>query len=1187
VQRQQHPKTPPIPNLRATTLAPMPIAAGVGLSWRRECKHQNNMEALVNDESTSEKRDTTRINSNNSFALLANLQDTILGDTLDRANNRAAYLPPTLQGYRVPRPAPNRTNTQQELDIDGVTEITTPRKRRKGRRGRQRRNEPARNAPTFATLDDNQDTDDDIGDMQPEVELDADNSIFTRKTNPFKKERVNAILDSVKLGPDLAPAQRAQMEDLLREFADCFALSVSEVNAVPGAEHRIHIPPGTTFPKRVPKQRQFTAAQREFLGKTIDELLAADIIEPIRPEDVKCASPIALGHKTHDNPGLPLEELKHRVNEECTAHGLPPVHDLEPRPPPDPLPTTPPQPIKWRFCQNYNALNRVTEVFPMPQGDIRMKQRRLSGHRWVHGFDFASGFYAVVIPEEVRPYLAFYIEGRGFFTQKRMPFGLTGAPSTFAHVTAQALGDILTKLQLELFVDDGGMAGDDFEDMLERTRHFFQRVRETGLSLSAKKSKFFMTEMIFAGSKVGPDGVQPDEAKLSAVVDWRAPPDLLALSSFLGLTGFFRDLIRGYARLAQPLSDLLRSVNIPKNAGKSAYRSALRNVKLADRWTEKHQKCFLNLKGVLTSSPVLAAPHFDGTPFIVTSDGCKEGFGAVLSQRITVTRPGGKVITELHPIAYASKRTSAAEERYKPFMLEFAALKFALDKFDDIIWGFPVEVETDCQALRDVLLSTDLNATHARWRDGVLAHQIIDVRHIPGRVNLVGDALSRKDEELPRIPADGSEWSVTPDWEDSRGLVHDLFTVSEPSSDLHKTLRDRFQNENIFIEIIDALLGVPNDASERDRRRAAHRAKDFFIDEDRLWKLGSAIPARATPRRECVTKAEAIALARVEHEKTHMGRDLIKTQLLSKICSPFLDASITTAIRECGRCKNFGNPHIHALLRPIVRRRPFELLVGDYISMPMGNGGFTKIGLYADVFCRKLWAFKAKSATGKTTIDSLERICNAFIAPETFMVDGGSHFDCEAVRNYCASIGTKHHVVAAYSPWINGLIEGSNKILLNTLKRLCAPGLGEDEYDQMAVKDIPKTWPKHLDAAVKRLSDRILPSLQFSPNELLLGSVASSQTMEDPASIPLPSDEDIAIHMAHTEQLRLDGLACAVDHAVRRKATFDKKVLQKAPREVIFKPGQLVQVYRSDLTNVFASERKLTPFWSPPCRVLS
>ena len=83
-------------------------------------------------------------------------------------------------------------------------------------------------------------------------------------------------------------------------------------------------------------------------------------------------------------------------------------------------------------------------------------------------------------------------------------------------------------------------------------------------------------------------------------------------------------------------------------------------------------------------------------------------------------------------------------------MLEFTALKFTMDKFDDIIWGFLVEIETNCQALRDALVSTELNATHTRWRDGVIAHQITDVRHIPGHINLVGDSISRKDEGQPR-----------------------------------------------------------------------------------------------------------------------------------------------------------------------------------------------------------------------------------------------------------------------------------------------------------------------------------------------------------------------------------------------------------------------------------------------------
>ena len=50
------------------------------------------------------------------------------------------------------------------------------------------------------------------------------------------------------------------------------------------------------------------------------------------------------------------------------------------------------------------------------------------------------------------------------------------------------------------------------------------------------------------------DCVQADETKLTAAIDCQQLPDLLNLSSFLGLTGFFRDLIKGYVHLAQPLT---------------------------------------------------------------------------------------------------------------------------------------------------------------------------------------------------------------------------------------------------------------------------------------------------------------------------------------------------------------------------------------------------------------------------------------------------------------------------------------------------------------------------------------------------------------------------------------------------------------------------------------------------------
>ena len=75
--------------------------------------------------------------------------------------------------------------------------------------------------------------------------------------------------------------------------------------------------------------------------------------------------------------------------------------------------------------------------------------------------------------------------------------------------------------------------------------------------------------------------------------------------------------------------------------------------------------------------------------------------------------------------------------------------------------------------------------------------------------------------------------------------------------------------------------------------------------------------------------------------------------------------------------------------------------------------------------------------------------------------------------------------------------------------------------------------------------------------------------------------------MAYVTQQRLDGYAEMVAHAIKRKSTFDKRVLGRKPGEVVFHKGQLVQIYRSDLDYTFKTDPKLLPKWSPPQRILA
>lgn len=308
-------------------------------------------------------------------------------------------------------------------------------------------------------------------------------------------------------------------------------------------------------------------------------------------------------------------------------------------------------------------------------------------------------------------------------------------------------------------------------------------------------------------------------------------------------------------------------------------------------------------------------------------------------------------------------------------------------------------------------------------------------------------------------------------------------------------------------------------------------------------------------------------------------RDLIKMALMDYYCSPKLDKSILKALNDCAVCKNFSGTHLHSLLEPITRRQPFELMVADYLSVQAGKGKFHTIALFMDVFSEKVWDFKYKTAgTAKTTLDGLNFVVRNFKAPDTFMTDGGSHFNNNDVHEYCDERSIRYEVVAKYSPWVNGLLEGTNGKLLGRLKHLCAPGLGEDEYEAMGGwESLPKNWPDHLEEAVRCLNERILPALKFSPNELCLGLVINGGLVEMGARTEELGEEAAVLHMSYVEQQRVDGYAEVMEHAAKRKTAFDTKVLAKAPKEVIFEKGQLVQVYRRDLDYTFRNKHKLLP----------
>ncbi|QRW08796.1 Retrovirus-related Pol polyprotein from transposon [Ceratobasidium sp. AG-Ba] len=843
----------------------------------------------------------------------------------------------------------------------------------------------------------------------------------------------------------------------------------------------------------------------------LDELEDAKIIERVNQDQVAAVSPINMVPKPGGSERPSLRTLQQMANSECRKYDLPveypeagfyeeSVKNLG-------------KPAKWRLVQNFAAVNKVTKVRPFPMGDLGAKT---AGHSWTR------------IPPESVPYTGFYVDGRGHYVYRRMPFGLTGAPTVFCEMIAEAFHDLLGKI-LEVWMDDMATAADDFETGMGSLRSIFERCRTHRISLSAAKTVLFMSEATFAGARVSKAGIKADPAKIRAILEWPEPESVLDTMGFLGLAGSQRSKIKNFARIAQPLSDLTRDVwpaDLPK--GSHEYKKALRDAKVV--LDKNAQRAFVKLKVALTSDPVLRAPVYDGRPFIVTTDGSKFGFGAVLAQAWEEKGPDGKMHKVTYPIAYASKRTSRAEERYIPFLLEFAALKFACDEFDSLIFGQPIELELDCKALADLLGNEKLNSTHKRWRELIIAGNIVAVRHLPGRENKACDALSRMYEGRTNTDeGPGRDFDVDPGWESQKELINDLYLLL-PNPDTAKLLK-RFETDEYFSDILLHLLFADDSDNPDNKEAEKERNKEH---------TGPRVTSCRTESfgwRERRTSETGLKLS------GHFGRDMTVLTLQQRYHWPRLRQHATEAVTTCARCKNFGPRLLSALMRPITRARPFDLLVGDYVALPEGHSGFKTVLVLVDVYSRYLFAFASKKpGTGK------------------------EHFDCNEVRVWAASRGVQPLKTPPYAPWANGLAEGHIKLLIGRLKKLCAPSVGEDPSDIEDPDTTPHAWPKHLSTAVAQLNDRVVARLGYTPRELITGQLSAERRAEIGRSLlnREVSDAD-------------DAFANALEHAKKRKRAFDKGI-----RTVEYAPGDLVQKYDARLDETHSTLRKLAPAGPAP-----
>ncbi|KMQ86624.1 blastopia polyprotein [Lasius niger] len=552
------------------------------------------------------------------------------------------------------------------------------------------------------------------------------------------------------------------------------------------------------------------------------------------------------------------------------------------------------------------------------------------------------------------------------------------------------------------------------------------------------------------------------------------PRDVRQVQAFLGLSGYFRKFIPKYSLIARPLSDLLRA-----------------NVKFHFDVAEKD--AFKRLKTILSERPVLNLYRVNAETELHT-DASMYGYGAILLQRNSEDRL-------LHPVYYASGKTTPAEEKYTSYELEVLAIIRALKRFRVYLLGIEFKIVTDCRAFALTMSKRDLCVRVARW--ALLLEEFrYSIEHRPGKNMVHVDALSRS--PLPSC-----------------------LVISECEEGLLARLRKAQREDSDLKKIADAIeRGEPNN----------YVVRSGILYKDADGDIRVVVP-RAM-RRQVIRKA---------HEQGHFGVGKTEALLRKDYWIPGLRAEVEKVIKNCITCILAERKHgrSECFLSPIEKGSvPLDTFHIDYLGpLPSTKKSYVHIFVMVDGFSKFTWLYATKSASAMEAIGRLKRQSCIFANPRRIVSDRGSAFTSGEFEEYCRSEGISHQLITTGVPRANGQVERVNRTLIPLLTKLSAPK--------------PHEWYKYLDIAQLYLNSTLHRSIGMTPFRVMLG--VDPRIRDNPDIKELLQNELITLFSDDREELREQAQKSIEKIQRENKANYDKK--RKEPS--IYCEGDLVAIRRT------------------------
>ena len=372
---------------------------------------------------------------------------------------------------------------------------------------------------------------------------------------------------------------------------------------------------------------------------------------------------------------------------------------------------------------------------------------------------------------------------------------------------------------------------------------------------------------------------------------------------------------------------------------------------------------------------------------------------------------------------YISRTLTETEQRYSNIERELLAVVFALERLNHYTAGYRVKVETDHEPLTSIW-KKPISSTSARVQRLLLKllQYDIDIHYLPGKSNVIADALSRV-SPLPPKAADIKAFNC---------IAENELSVNIPAS---KTKMEEFQDS------------TSKDVTLQELAKIVHRGwpserKDCPEILHLYWNYRECISLENgllfKDNRLIVPEAERCQILELLHYG-HYGIKRTQDRAKESVFWPDITRDIENKVKDCTICQENSSS------QPKEPMHSHDIPKGPWMKLGIDLFEHNKKHyiLLVDYFSKFPIIRRLHSRNTGTVINELKGIFSENGIPKTIISDGGPQFRSEFI-DFAQEWGFQHIQSSPYHHQSNGEAERFVRTIKDTLTKAHQSGQDPD-----------------------------------------------------------------------------------------------------------------------------------------------